>query len=61
MFWVRVAVKLVFWGVVLGIGWWVYEIGVERAGREVGWVLGVGRGFVEEFWRGLEEGGLRDL
>lgn len=61
MFWVGFAVKLMFWGVVLSVGWWIYEVGVERAGREVGWVLGVGRGFVEEFWRGVEEGGMRDL
>lgn len=56
MFWVSLAVRLVFWGVILGVGWYVYTVGVERAGREVGWVAGWVMGLVEDFQRGVGEG-----
>lgn len=56
LFWVSLAVRLVFWGVLLGIGWYVYTVGVERAGREAGWVAGWVMGLVEDFQRGVGEG-----
>lgn len=43
VFWVMLVVKVFFWAAVLSAGFWVYSVGWERAGREVGrWV-----GFVE--------------
>ncbi|KAJ5122406.1 GPN-loop GTPase 3 [Penicillium atrosanguineum] len=49
MFWVMLAFRLVFWGSVLGLGFYVYRVGVENAGRDLGWVCGVLLGFVEDF------------
>jgi hypothetical protein len=49
MFWVVLAFRLVFWGSLLGLGLYVYRVGVENAGRDLGWVWGVVMGFVEDF------------
>lgn len=49
VFWVTLAFRLVFWGSVLGLGWYVWRVGVENAGRDLGWVWGVVEGFVEDF------------
>jgi hypothetical protein len=49
MFWVVLAFRLVFWGSLLGLGLYVYRVGVENAGRDLGWVCGVVMGFVEDF------------
>lgn len=49
MFWVMLAFRLVFWGSLLGLGLYVYRVGVENAGRDLGWVWGVVQGFVEDF------------
>ena len=56
LFWVSLAVRLLFWGALLGVGWYVYTVGVERAGREAGWVAGWVMGLVEDFQRGVGEG-----
>ncbi|KAJ5185484.1 Nuclear pore assembly and biogenesis protein APQ12 [Penicillium cf. griseofulvum] len=49
MFWVRLAFRLVFWGSILGVGWYVYSVGIENAGRDFGWIWGVVYGFVSDF------------
>ena len=49
MFWITLAFKLVFWGTIIGIGWYVYSVGVENAGRDFGWLWGVIYGFVGDF------------
>ena len=49
MFWVTLAFRFVFWGSIIGIGWYVYSVGVENAGRDVGWLWGVIEGFVQDF------------
>jgi len=49
VFWVMLVFRLVFWGSLLGLGLYVYRVGVENAGRDVGWVWGVVMGFVENF------------
>lgn len=51
MFWVVLAMRLVFWGSLLGLAWYVYRVGVENAGRDLGWVWGFVEGFVEDFQR----------
>lgn len=56
MFWVRLAVKLVFWGLVLGVVWYGYTVGVERLGKEVGMCIGWVVGVVEDFQRGVDLG-----
>lgn len=49
MFWVTLALRLVFWGTLLGLGWYVYRVGIEKAGMDLGWAWGVVEGFVEDF------------
>jgi hypothetical protein len=49
LFWVFLAFRLVFWGSLLGLGWYVYSVGVENAGRDLGWIWGVFAGFLGDF------------
>jgi hypothetical protein len=49
VFWVTLAFRLVFWGSILGVGWYVYSVGIENAGRDFGWICGVVYGFVSDF------------
>ncbi|KAJ5382920.1 Nuclear pore assembly and biogenesis protein APQ12 [Penicillium concentricum] len=49
MFWVTLAFRVVFWGSIIGIGWYVYSVGIENAGRDLGWIWGVVYGFVGDF------------
>ncbi|KXG46788.1 Nuclear pore assembly and biogenesis protein, APQ12 [Penicillium griseofulvum] len=49
VFWVTLAFRLVFWGSILGVGWYVYSVGIENAGRDFGWIWGVVYGFVSDF------------
>lgn len=51
MFWVYLVFRVVFWGTVLAVGYWVYYVGVERAARDV-------RGMIEKFERGVDGGGV---
>ncbi|ODH33127.1 hypothetical protein ACO22_03318 [Paracoccidioides brasiliensis] len=59
-FWVVLLFRLVFWGSILGGGYYVYVVGFEKASRDVGWLLGVLEGFIEEFvassWDGKPAG-----
>ena len=47
VFWVVLVVKVVFWAVVLGGSYWVYQVGIERALANLGWFWGALQGFVE--------------
>ncbi|KAJ5689872.1 Nuclear pore assembly and biogenesis protein APQ12 [Penicillium macrosclerotiorum] len=49
MFWVTLAFRLVFWGTLIGLGFYIYQVGFERASRDLGWVWGAAEGFVEDF------------
>ncbi|KAE8152795.1 hypothetical protein BDV25DRAFT_52700 [Aspergillus avenaceus] len=56
MFWISLALRLVWWAFVLGAIWYVYTSGLEKTGRDLGWVYGVARGFAENFHDGAEGG-----
>jgi hypothetical protein len=56
MFWVMLAVRVVFYGSVVALGCYVYSVGLEKAGRDLGWLLGVLWGFGEEVLAGVESG-----
>jgi hypothetical protein len=49
MFWVVLAFRIVFWGSLLGVGYYVYRVGVEDAARDLGWLFGVVSGFVGDY------------
>ena len=49
MSWVFLAFRIAFWGSVIGLGWYVYNVGVENASRDLGWFWGVLSGFVGDF------------
>jgi hypothetical protein len=49
VFWVLFIFRLLFWGSVIGGGLYVYNVGLERAVIEFGWLWGVVQGFIEEF------------
>jgi hypothetical protein len=49
MFWVFLVCRIIFWGSILGLGWYIYSVGIENAGRDFGWLWGVLYGFVDDF------------
>ncbi|KAJ5561949.1 Nuclear pore assembly and biogenesis protein APQ12 [Penicillium sp. DV-2018c] len=49
MFWVFLVLRLAFWGSLLGLGWYIYSVGIENAGRDLGWIGGVFMGLLGEF------------
>jgi hypothetical protein len=49
MFWVLFVVRFFFWATLVAIGVYVYNVGLERATREAGWLWGVAQGFIEDF------------
>jgi hypothetical protein len=49
MFWVILACRVIFWGSILGLGWYIYSVGFENASRDIGWLWGVLYGFVGDF------------
>lgn len=49
VFWVVLVFRLVFWGSILGLALYIWRVGVENAGRDLGWVFGVVEGFVGDF------------
>ncbi|RAH66126.1 Apq12 family protein [Aspergillus aculeatinus CBS 121060] len=57
MFWVSLAWWLLWWGTVLGVGVWLYTSGVERAARDVGWLVGLARGLLGGLFEDLERAG----
>lgn len=48
MYWVAMAVRLMFWVAVAGAGVYVYGRGVEQTVEDVGWVVGLLAGLEEE-------------
>lgn len=46
MWWVSMAVSLIFWIALLGGGWYVYNVGIEKAMQDVGFVWGLAEGFL---------------
>jgi hypothetical protein len=48
MFWIFLILRLIFWGLVIGGGVYVYNVGAEKAVRDVGWLWGVFQGFAED-------------
>ncbi|MCJ1441300.1 MAG: hypothetical protein MMC23_001786 [Stictis urceolatum] len=48
VFWIRLGLRLAWWGAVLGVGAWVYQRGVEGAIKDAGWVLGLIQGLGKE-------------
>ncbi|KAL1862120.1 hypothetical protein Plec18170_000944 [Paecilomyces lecythidis] len=49
MFWITLAFRLVFWGTVIGVAYYVYTAGVDKTVKDLGWLWGVAEGFVEDF------------
>lgn len=49
MFWVMLVVRIIFWAAVIGVGVWVYNVGIEKAMQDAGWFWGVVQGFLENF------------
>jgi len=49
VFWVLLVFRLLFWGSLIGGGLYVYNVGLEKAVIELGWLWGVIQGFIEEF------------
>lgn len=41
-------VRLTFWAAVIGVGVWVYNVGIEKAAQDAGWFWGVAQGFLED-------------
>lgn len=41
--------RLTFWGSIVLVALYVYQVGLEKAGRDFGWVVGVVQGFLEDF------------
>lgn len=49
MWWISMAVKFIFYSSIILAGLYVYRVGIQAAGRDLGWVLGLVEGFVEDF------------
>ncbi|KAH8425905.1 Apq12 family protein [Aspergillus melleus] len=54
MFWVTLALRLVYWGFIIGAGVYVYNAGLEKAAQDLGWFYGIVKGAVESFQNGAE-------
>lgn len=52
MFWVGLVFRVIFWGMLIGLGVWGYSVGVEGVLEGAGWAFGVVKGLVE----GVENG-----
>lgn len=48
VFWITLAFRLVFWGTVIGVAYYVYTVGVEKTVKDLGWLWGIAEGFVED-------------
>ena len=46
MFWVSLAIRLLFWASLLGGVWYVYNVGIEQALQDFGWVIGFVEGLL---------------
>ncbi|PLB43923.1 hypothetical protein P170DRAFT_514222 [Aspergillus steynii IBT 23096] len=54
MFWVTLALRLVYWGFIIGAGVYVYNAGLEKAAQDLGWFYGLVKGGVESFQNGAQ-------
>lgn len=57
MWWVRFIVRVVFWGSVVVLGVYVWNVGGEQAFKDAGRVWGFLMGFLQEGWAMIEQGG----
>lgn len=48
MFWVMLVFRLVFWGIVLGVAWYTYNVGWEKVWYDAAWALGLLEGFIQQ-------------
>lgn len=49
MFWVRLVYQIMFWGVIVGTGWYVYRFGTGKTLQDAAWLLSLAEGFVGDF------------
>lgn len=54
MWWVRFLVRLVFWGSVVFVGFYVYNFGLEQTVQDAGRLGGFAMGFAEQVWLMVE-------
>lgn len=55
VFWVSLVLRLVFWGALVGVGFYVYQNGVGKSVQDFGWAWGVVEGFVADYGRRIQE------
>ncbi|EEP78551.1 predicted protein [Uncinocarpus reesii 1704] len=46
-FWIILFFRLVFWGSILGGGYYVYTVGWGKASQDAAWILGLLEGFIQ--------------
>ncbi|KAK5791133.1 hypothetical protein VI817_006442 [Penicillium citrinum] len=49
LWWMFLVLRMTFWGTLVLVALYVYQVGLEKAGQDFGWVLGIVQGFVEDF------------
>ncbi|WEW61648.1 hypothetical protein PRK78_007139 [Emydomyces testavorans] len=47
-FWIVLVFRLLFWGAIIGGGWYVYNVGWGKASRDAAWILGLMEGFIRQ-------------
>lgn len=57
MFWVRLAISIVYWGSIIGAVWYFYRFGTQNALRDGAWALSVVEGYVVSFLQEAFRGG----
>lgn len=60
MFWVTLALRIVYWGFIVCAGVYVYNVGLEKAAQDLGWFYGLAKGVVESFQHGADGQGRAD-
>lgn len=48
MWWVSLAFRLAFWVLAIGGGWYVYNVGIEKAIQDLGWIWGLLEGYLNQ-------------
>lgn len=48
VYWIGVAIKLAMWSTIAGVGFYVYQRGMEQSVEDFGWVWGLLQGLGEE-------------
>ncbi|KAL4809594.1 nuclear pore assembly and biogenesis-domain-containing protein [Aspergillus unguis] len=59
MFWVWLTMRLVWWSSAIAIGLYLYNAGLEKVMRDLGFVFNFLVGLLEQFGHGLEESAAR--